>query len=483
MCLNPTIIRNNRLDYKSWLHPHTIAVPCNDCEECTRIRRSDYQTRAIFESKRFKEGSAIMVLLTYDDEHVPYLHYKGHSTMAFSRQHISDLLYMLRAIYDYDITDPSFTYLIGAEYGVDPTKTERPHYHALFFLSPELDAHEFMSNIRKIWDYASLTSVRHSRMRKTFEWHHGRLGLVLPFENDTRHSYMVDNLEHASIYCAKYAVKQVHFYNKPLLNIIAKDKKDGTITKGELRRILRYMPKVWTSRGFGLGMLHDPTLDIVKCEVNNPYTGERLRLPKVALERLEYQRIYTGRTSPIFDDNNDFTGKYRKLYDRIRNDGFIDIRKKRIHLYIDKLTTRLNALGCLDAHKVAIYHYVYAHHPVSGTLMYLRPLLDGDLNQLFEPRIYDKAIELQLFYAQYITCDYETKFTDLRYDYINGTIVNTHLVAEKYIQDIATFDTFFEELREQHDEYYPQIETQNHEKQGALEALFANKQKLRELLA
>ena len=129
MCLNPRIIKNNRTDFTAGLHHNELVVPCGECVECQRQRRSDIGFRSIWESTKYfgttkhpLGGTAIMVLLTYKPECVPHLTYKGNTEMCFKHAHISDLLYMLRAKYNYTLKNQTFSYLIGAEYteGLQP---------------------------------------------------------------------------------------------------------------------------------------------------------------------------------------------------------------------------------------------------------------------------------------------------------------------------------------------------------------------------
>ena len=299
MCLNPRIIKNNRTDFTAGLHHNELVVPCGECVECQRQRRSDIGFRSIWESTKYfgtpihpLGGTAIMVLLTYKPECVPHLTYKGNTEMCFNHAHISDLLYMLRAKYNYTLKNQTFSYLIGAEYAVNPQYTERPHYHCLFWLSEDINPHEFMRTIRQIWDYATFVECYHPTTRITYLWSHGSLGLVLPFENDPEHSYLVDSPKRASLYCAKYATKQVGFYNNDTIRNILKDNK---------KRAFRYcFPKVWYNRGFGMNALNSDTLDKVSLSVSDPFTGENAMLPNALKEKLQIYRTPSYRR-PTFD--------------------------------------------------------------------------------------------------------------------------------------------------------------------------------------
>ena len=53
MCLNPRIIKNNRTDFTAGLHHNELVVPCCECVECQRQRRSDIGFRSIWESAKY----------------------------------------------------------------------------------------------------------------------------------------------------------------------------------------------------------------------------------------------------------------------------------------------------------------------------------------------------------------------------------------------------------------------------------------------
>ena len=59
--------------------------------------------------------------------------------MVFNKKDVINFIKRLRVTLDryykkhYNINAPDFKYLVSSEYGSDPTRTHRPHYHLLFF--------------------------------------------------------------------------------------------------------------------------------------------------------------------------------------------------------------------------------------------------------------------------------------------------------------------------------------------------------------
>lgn len=481
MCLNPRIIKNKRRDYYRALHVSELAVPCGCCEECVRQRRQDYSTRAIFESKRFENGTAIMVLLTYNDAHVPHMRYDGLEQMCFNHAHIKTLNDFLRCVYGSTLKKPRFSYLIGAEYGVDEAKTLRPHYHCLFWLDSTINPHDFMSTIRRVW-CGELRDVISGK--NTAHWTFGNLGLVLPFEDDREHPYIVESPQHAALYCAKYAVKQIGFFNKPCYNAIKRD-----YTDYNKRVPLKYkhcFPKVWTSRGFGMGIITDKNTDFAKGVSLDPFSLVEISIPRACLDKAKYVRVFRGRVRPNFDDcgnvilKKDGSISTHRLYERELKFEFVSFCHRQLDKCIDKLSTRFAAYTSpLMAKMCAVYHYVYNRLPLQGAMTFIREQISnayayGDL--LTNHDLYHQVYDL----TKLMRCDRSiTKF-----------IVNVHF--DRYdcwgklplcnTNGIETFDMLFADVKKIHDRYYQVIDSDNHEKQQRLEDKYKKTNMLKSML-
>lgn len=475
MCLNPRIIKNNRTDFTAGLHHNELVVPCGECVECQRQRRSDIGFRAVWESTKYfgttkkpLGGTAIMVLLTYKPECVPHLIYNGHSEMCFNHAHISDLLYMLRAKYNYTLKNQTFSYLIGAEYAVNPQYTERPHYHCLFWLSEDINPHDFMRTIRQIWDYATFVECYHPTTRITYQWSHGSLGLVLPFENDSEHSYIVDSPKRASLYCAKYATKQVGFYNNETICNILKDNK---------KRAYRYcFPKVWYNRGFGMNALTSDTLDKVALSVSDPFTGENAMLPNALKEKLQIYRTPSYRR-PTFDPDTHIQKKTKSgkpvthiVYKRNLKSEFYEIKHKRLDLFIQKLTDKFRVLGAPHPAELAVYHYVYNRLPLMGVLTFCAEQCP-DFDTLSHFMLTNKPFIHDVYHLTKLVPANDIHLLTRRFN------------RSKRIKRVETMRMIMPDIDAEYMQYYPKVVDDNHHKQSELEKKFTDAQKLRELIS
>ena len=162
MCTQPKKIlyRSNHFDVVQ--HPLYLTVPCGHCEECAIQQRNDWFVRCYFEYLE-NQGRTFFYTLTYNDEHLP--HYgKVH---GFSKRHIQ--LFIKRLRKQLDVVGISLKYLVSCEYG---ELRQRPHYHALFFLSQWYNPFTFY----KLVEYEWSTYVRSEKKRVS-------LGFVKPGDN------------------------------------------------------------------------------------------------------------------------------------------------------------------------------------------------------------------------------------------------------------------------------------------------------------
>lgn len=140
MCLQPKYITNRTLHFNLF-QPLKISVPCGKCEECKSQIRNEWFTRCYFEWQRHRL-STFFYTLTYNNEHVPM--FEGFT--CFRKKDLQDFLKRLRFyLYKMGI---SLKYMITCEYG---EKFNRSHYHALFFLSKELNPYIFYHIVEKCW--------------------------------------------------------------------------------------------------------------------------------------------------------------------------------------------------------------------------------------------------------------------------------------------------------------------------------------------
>lgn len=367
MCDNPRLIRNNRLDYRRDLHPSTIIVPCLECPSCVALRRNDYALRSKAEARLY--STSIMVLFTYAPSRVPTMTYDGETDMCFNSEHISELLRILRRFYK-----GAFSYLIGAEYAVNPDYTERPHYHAVFHLASSIDPQKFYEFVIRIWTGRAYYRDQY----QSFVWKYGNLGLVLPFVNDSKHPFICKDKEASAAYAAKYATKQVGFFSGRLWSKIARD--------GKQHDYWHSRPRVFVPRGFGKDILNYKSFDPVKrTYIDNDGTpnAKEVSVPKAVMDMFLYERIYNGRTSKVYDkdthQNYDIVkfdpktkipyllkSNERKLYDRFRREDTLQYDLPRLDMLIRIYSDKCRLANIDNPFLTAVYHYVYRGYPYSA---------------------------------------------------------------------------------------------------------------------
>lgn len=152
MCTNPLLIRNKKFRSISIdVSNSFVKVPCGVCDECLRKRAKDLYVRARFEAEQtFKKGGCgFMCTLTYDDSNVPIFEYEGKKYFVFNKNDVIKFIKRLRMSLDrfwkkhYHISAPDFKYLITSEFGTDPTRSHRPHYHLIILFKCPVSLYSF----------------------------------------------------------------------------------------------------------------------------------------------------------------------------------------------------------------------------------------------------------------------------------------------------------------------------------------------------
>lgn len=152
MCTSPILILNKRYRWLSVDTPRKyIQVPCGSCDECLRRRAADLFVRADYEWKACLRngGCGFMCCLTYSNDLLPYLEIDGIKYMVFNKKDVIDFLKRLRVNLDrmfrrlFGVDAPDFKYLVTSEFGTDPDKTHRPHYHIIFFFMRPISLRAF----------------------------------------------------------------------------------------------------------------------------------------------------------------------------------------------------------------------------------------------------------------------------------------------------------------------------------------------------
>lgn len=201
MCLSPLHIRLTKSRYFNLDHSLLAEsdVPCGHCEQCQITAKNDLflRTRAEYYDCVNSGGVAIFLTFTYDEDNVPYFYYSldddgiisltkysrrpfnrfairpislrqcsdkikkfvvpdsSNTLMCFDKSHITNYLKRLRSSIekDYELTG-ALRYICVSEYGSQ--FTQRPHYHAIFFLRCDLVSRMFPDGL-----YGSIDNSNH----------------------------------------------------------------------------------------------------------------------------------------------------------------------------------------------------------------------------------------------------------------------------------------------------------------------------------
>ena len=85
-----------------------------------------------------------------------FSHFLCTDIMCFNKQHVQDLLATFKVYMHRHYGKGSYKFMLVSEYGLDPDKTCRPHYHFLLLLDNKC-AGDWMSiteYLRSLWSYA-----------------------------------------------------------------------------------------------------------------------------------------------------------------------------------------------------------------------------------------------------------------------------------------------------------------------------------------
>ena len=161
MCISPLTIDNPNFseDRKNWifrnkddrvsipfasvmkytnLHSRRIQVPCGHCPQCTSLRQGYFMQRVQMESLR---SYLFFMTLTYDDAHLPVLHYKDYHHSYANYNHIQMLMRRFRDHHPLlsfpdgkGVLSSSMRYMCVSEFG----KKRRAHYHVILALDKRI---------------------------------------------------------------------------------------------------------------------------------------------------------------------------------------------------------------------------------------------------------------------------------------------------------------------------------------------------------
>lgn len=201
MCLNP--IKLDMSLQKRYYNlgdviKKDVIVPCGKCWQCQTTARNALllRVREEYDECIKKGGKVAFVTFTYRDEDVPCYTYRfervevsddsryrelvftrvsyrdvcngsydDNYVFGFDKLQFRNFMKVLRQVFARFGYKGSLRYIVVSEYGTDPRYTQRPHYHALFFLDSEalkyLELSKYVDLIelcQKYWKYGIVSA-------------------------------------------------------------------------------------------------------------------------------------------------------------------------------------------------------------------------------------------------------------------------------------------------------------------------------------
>lgn len=270
MCLQPiTMVNPSKFITPKYRHKYLIQVPCGHCVECSQSKSLEYSFRAYHEFKDTivsHNGYVLFDTLTYSNHSLPHVsdHFpdiiprgSSYDFPCFNTSHYRYFMVNLRerlSSEGYDVAD-KLRVFITSEYGTDITKSHRPHYHVLFFVTCDIPPLHLSKTISDCWSYGRTDGVVY------------RGSSYVLNHNVFRH-FDTESSIRVCRYVAKYVVKSSEFEKEvekrisKILTYLTSDKLSSYVytsdylnMKNGIRRQLCQFHR--QSRGFGLSAITD----------------------------------------------------------------------------------------------------------------------------------------------------------------------------------------------------------------------------------
>lgn len=160
----------------------SLTVPCGHCEDCLLQAQNDIMIRSIseFEDCINSGGKVSFLTFTYSNDHVPLTTYSLNEDCSdinfsslfykdidgskpwvfnFCKVRIQKMLNSVRKNLERLGVVNAFRYMIVPEYGSDNRYTQRPHFHAIFYLSPDFLKHypSSLGIFQRYWSYGMVS--------------------------------------------------------------------------------------------------------------------------------------------------------------------------------------------------------------------------------------------------------------------------------------------------------------------------------------
>lgn len=422
MCRRPLKINNPSVHYIAGIHKASYEVPCGKCDQCRDSRRYNYMTRLSFAFAEVMKilGHVLFLTFTYNDAHLPMVHYKGRSCPCFSSDDTLQLIRALRRYYEKK--GLKFKYFLVSEYG---KHTRRPHYHVLFFLPKEIDHAVFAEKAREYWTHMYVAD-------KDIYTNNG---FMFPSKSDVKRGrHLCRSTAGLSFYAAKYTTKDLDFYELPLIKEIYDNKTDREIYK-------HIFPHMRIAHHLGTRTILEYLSEHpAATQITNPCTGKLVNIPVMVIDKMAYNFEKSERISVI-------TGQ--PITERFLNDFGLKRRLALLPKLIEKQVDNYKTLnlGYTDAElfRVSVYHYVYKGHPANAISDFFWTAPNF---QLFENQQYTT------FYCRTLL----TKYTDLYCDcdeQLAANVTATYYiprsvcVSDHLLEDVSIAERILEDALQQ----------------------------------
>lgn len=295
MCYAPVRIKNPRLEFDTQSDKLFLTVPCGKCGQCRSAKQKEFELRCYHEYIETiqKNGYVLFQTFTYSQDKVPstngFLHFDSHHYKWFMEK-------MRKRLRDagYDVVG-NLKVFWTSEYGGE---THRPHYHALFFVTFDIDPEVFDRFTVEAWsDHDNVP--------------YGRTDLEHPY-----HKRLV-NAQGAIAYVAKYVTKDIDF-DEVFQNQKGKDGVKFSAKIAVVKEMIKRKYEYELNRG--VSDLVDPypnqslgdlfkLLDLQTDFINKiqPFHRQSKGLGLSMIEHLSMDELMSGRTT--LPDNDPFIVK------------------------------------------------------------------------------------------------------------------------------------------------------------------------------
>lgn len=348
MCTSPLHIKPKNV-YESHYNYVRANVPCCKCASCREQYRIEWLNRLCFEYDANKGGCAVFLTFTYNNEHLPSYTDGNFHVKCFNHQHVLKFLKTLRRYYIKRVGFVPFKYFFASEYG---KTTQRPHYHALFFLDATIsqDWQTFCEVCREIWSTSifcnflgsSVTDIQSNNYGFMFpnlvgaRLVNGKVigGQYLDEKGQDRCPKINDGYGGMS-YCSKYVCKDLSYYTPEINHYIENCSSDV------LEKFKKYLPKHWQSNKLGYS-----AVDVARANIHsaldsgivNPLSLKKIPLPSYVINKLMYINVYRDRL------NTDGKRLYDKEISEFGKLYFEKLFRTRVHKTAEKMFIRFQML-------------------------------------------------------------------------------------------------------------------------------------------